>query len=561
MKDSAVISIKMGLHVGNTLKYVTGLYPTLHKVILELIQNSLDSGANMIRVNLDYKQRTLTVRDNGSGITPAKFREAISLVCSSMKDNSKLGQFGIGMMSPLGKCKGFVITSAARAEQHHYHRWIFDSERIISSPELPEIPVIPIDNLFFSYSGQGGTKGREAVDWRTEVNLESFSKDRSINTIQIGELKNSILGQFSESMRRYNTTVFITVKEADSPSKISISFKAATFNGEQLGLLSYGDSGSGVTLFDIYLSPKTKAGRKGQLVVGIEGNDFRIPLPLFLKSAAQEISPEISHILLSGLFEGSIISSNCTLHPNRKEFLEDEARMNFLIHLESWVKNHGQKHLVAVKDGEKDTWLQAVGSMAISQLEERLKHQMPHLLEVVKSFRLGTVGPGHYGFNHSDREQDFSSSRTEFDERAKKTANKSVNPDREPRPHPGHTPMTVEGKGVKRHMVRGHSSGLQFTYEEMLGNDNHWEFDSSLGILSFNTRSDIWAKMETSERSLILYQQYIAIKALELQLLPPTTRPQVFEFLQSELKSAMMFITTSTVLQPRKPKSEVGTKC
>lgn len=561
MKGNTVVSVKMGLHVGNTLKYVTGLYPTLHKVILELIQNSLDSGASMIRVALDYKQRTLSVRDNGSGITPSKFSEAISLVCSSMKDASKLGQFGIGMMSPLGKCKGFVITSAARAEQHCYHRWIFDSEKIINSSELPEIPVVPLDNIFFSYSGQGGTKGREAVDWRTEVNLESFSKDRSINAIQIGELKNSILGQFSESMRRHDTTVFITVKGADAPSKNSISFKAAAFNGEKLGLLSYGDRSSGLTLFDIYLSPKTKSGRKGQLLVGIEGNDFRIPMSLFLKSAAQEISPEIAHILLSGLFEGSIISSNCTLHPNRKEFSEDENRMNFMIHLESWVKNHGQKHLVAVKDGEKDVWLQAVGSMAISQLEERLKNQFPHLLEVVKAFRLGTVGPGHYGFNHSDREQDFGSSRTEFDDRSKKTPAKNGHTDREPRPHPGHTPMTVEGQGPKRRLVKGHSSGLQFTYEEMLGNDNHWEFDSSLGVLSFNTRSDIWAKMETSERSLILYQQYIAIKALELQLLPPTTRPQVFEFLQRELKSAMTFITTSSVLQPRKPKSEVGTKC
>ena len=33
-------TVQMGVHIGNALRYVTDNYPTLIKVILELIQNS-----------------------------------------------------------------------------------------------------------------------------------------------------------------------------------------------------------------------------------------------------------------------------------------------------------------------------------------------------------------------------------------------------------------------------------------------------------------------------------------------------------------------------------------
>lgn len=271
---------------------------------------------------------------------------------------------------------------------------------------------------------------------------------------------------------------------------------------------------------------------------------------------------EVVNILNSGVFEGCILSSNCLLHPNRKEFVDNEARLMLLIHLESWVKNHGRKQVAAMKDTEKDAWLQAVGSIAISQLEENLRNQMPYLLEVVKSFKVGTIGSGHNGYDGAKQEQVFPSAQkrqpADNEDQAPHEESKSPNPDREPTLHPGHTPFKVAGDGQKRRTVRGHSTGLQFVFEELPGNDNHWEFDGARGILTFNTRSDIWAKMEVSERNLILYQQYVAIKALELQLQPTPVRQSVFEFLQKELKSASVFISTSAVTPARRAHNEVG---
>ncbi len=576
MKDSAVVStvstVKMGVHIGNALRYVTDNYPTITKVVLELIQNSLDSESSEITVIIDYKTKVLVVRDNGCGISPEKFEQAVSSVCSSIKTKDKLGQFGIGLLSPLGKCKGFVITSAAKASKHEYNRWVFNSDQILKSATLPDIPVVPMPNVFYATSMAKSSKERIPVDWRTEVCLDHFSNDKSINSVSLVELKSLILGQFSEAMRKLNASVNVTIKRADSAKKEYDSFKAANFNGERLGEVVYGDKKSERTSFDIYLAPKTKLGRKGQIIVGIEGNDFRIPMPLFLRSVP-ELDSDVVGFLTSGTFEGSIISSSCELHTNRKEFCDNEARLSFLINLESWVRHHGQKHVVSIKDGERDTWLQAVGSLAINQLEARLKNQFPHLLDVVKTFRVGTIGPGHQGFAEAKQQQSFNSA-NKFGRKNGHGADaegqgiqKNPNADREPTLHPGHTPFTVAGEGNKRRKVKGHSTGMQFVYEELPGNDHHWEFDAETGILTFNMRSDIWEKMERSERkevverNLILYQQYIAIKALELQLQPPSFRPQIFEFLQQELRSSSIFITTqSSFLQPRKPKSEVGKK-
>ncbi len=113
--------------------------------------------------------------------------------------------------------------------------------------------------------------------------------------------------------------------------------------------------------------------------------------------------------------------------------------------------------------------------------------------------------------------------------------------------------------GTNRKVVRGHSTGLQYVFEELPGNDNHWLFDPITGILTFNIRSSVWESMERSgERNLIHYQVYITLKALELQRVPATLRPSVYEFLQKELPTAGVFIASTVTLPPRKAKSEVG---
>ncbi len=554
--------VKMGLHVGKALQYITDNYPTLTKVVLELIQNAFDSSSNQVSVFINYADRHLSVRDNGTGISPENFFDAIQSVCSSIKDASKLGQFGIGLMSPLGKCESFTITSAPHPLNHGYHRWLFNCQEILENSDLPQIPQESLPEIIFSQTLKK-IPNKRPVNWRTEVALFKFSKDGSISTIASSDLRSLILNQFSETMKKMDATVTLTIRrDKEKGNDEVVTFKAADFKGEKLDPLIYGDENTGLTSFNLYLSPKTKKGRQGEIQIGLKFNDFRIPFSIFARSIREWVSDETLNILRSGTFEGYILSSKCSLHQNRKEFHEDETLMNFCLHLDAWAKNYGSRHIIALKDGQKDLWLQAVGSVAMSHLEEQIRQEMPHLLEAIKSFKVGSIGVGHEGFTDKKKTQSFKVVAVKQDlpgvsERelgnlgTEKLNGKS---------HPGHVPFGVAGpKGIHRKLVRGHSTGIQFIYEELPGNDHHWEFDQVNGNITFNIRSDVWERMEQAgERNLILYQQYCAIKALEMLLEPPASRNSLYEFLQRELKTAAIFIISTCSLQPRKAKAEVG---
>jgi hypothetical protein len=547
------MAFKLGIHVGKALSYIVGLYPTLVSVILELVQNSLDSSARDIMIIIDYSRRDVKVRDDGNGISAEKFAEAIGRVCDSMKEKDKLGQFGIGMLSPLGKCREFYITSIPKGKNSGYNKWLFHSDRILRSQVLPEIPHFELKNAIFSRSNGQAMKDKEFFNWRTEVNIAEFKNDRNMMSVTIPELQRLVNSRFSEAMKNSDAKVTILIRQADG-SKQQVSFKADAFRGEKMKTIVYGTVGD-QTSFETYISPKTASGRKGELLVGVQGDIFRIGMKDFAKTISQYASSESLTLLTSGTFEGTITSDCCTLHQNRKEFIDDDNLMNMVIHLEEWVKHHAIPTVTSMKDGQRDEWLQAVGSVAISNLENRLKKEMPHLLGIVQRFKNGFVKA-----KPNEDSQDYKS----------KTPSSPIHYEKgkgqtSPAPGGGQAhgiKLTVAGPhGQKRRLVSGTATGLQFVYEELPGNDHHWEFDGNSGVLVFNMRSDIWEKMERSgERSLILYQEYVGIKALEMQLEPEVSRPTVFEFLQRELRSASLFISSSSVLHPRKAQKDVGRK-
>lgn len=546
------MDVKMNGHIGNSLGYIVSTYPTLISVILELVQNSLDSGSKEVSVIVDYSKRTVRVRDDGSGISVSKFTEAIQSVCSSMKDKSKLGQFGIGLLSPLGKCKDFWVTSIAKGQNAVYNRWFFDSKKILNSFEWPVIPHSELRNTIYSRTG-GASKNYEVYNFRTEVSIQDFRNDRTMTDMSAIDLQRMINSRFSEAMRILDVEIHIVIKFADG-KKENLSFKAAKFTGEKMKPVIYGNEKTGQTYFEMYIAPKTASGRKGEVSVGIKDDLFRISVKDFSKTIIDYASAETISVLNSGNFEGFIVSDACTLHQNRKEFEGDDYLVNMVIHLDEWVKNHAQPLLVSMKDSKRDEWLQAVGSLAISSLEGRLKN-MPHLLNVIKGFKMGLVKT-RLKENGQDYKSKIPSSPISYIKGKGQTAAPGTGSSEV-------TKLTVAGpNGQRRRLVSGSATGLQFVYEELPGNDHHWEFDSTNGILVFNMRSDIWEKVERSgDRNMVMYQEYIGMKALEMQLVPDVSRPAVFDFLQKELMSAIsLLVGTTNAKQAYKARSKFGQK-
>src|SRR5437762_1001324 len=103
MKSSAV-----GFHMGSTMLHLSGKYPTLLEVLLETIQNCIDKNSRDIWVTINQKSRNLTIRDDGDGVSGEEFNKALDQIGMTMKKESALGRFGLGLVSPVGKCEKFT---------------------------------------------------------------------------------------------------------------------------------------------------------------------------------------------------------------------------------------------------------------------------------------------------------------------------------------------------------------------------------------------------------------------------------------------------------------------
>src|SRR5690606_8141907 len=69
----------------------------------------------------------------------------------------------------------------------------------------------------------------------------------------------------------------------------------------------------------------------------------------------------------------------------------------------------------------------------------------------------------------------------------------------EPKDRPGDTPLGVTGsssRGRPRQLVKGDSIGLWFQYDPLPGNSHLWEFEFERGVLIFNIRHPVWAKLD-----------------------------------------------------------------
>lgn len=547
-----MIKFVVGFHSGNTLGKISLTYPTLLTVILELVQNSLDSKAKEINVIIDYVKRTVKVRDDGNGITVERFAAVIGQICGSMKEKDELGKFGMGLLSPIGKCKSFFITSIPKGLNNGYNRWYFDCNKLLNSKEALEIPHSEVSKAIYSKKG-GAIKNLEVLNYRTEVNLQDFKSDKTITSVSVTELQRQINSRFSEAMKKLDTEVHIYLKTTDE--KIDrLSFKASHFGGKKMDTVVYGNATTGQAYFEIYVAPKMAAGRRGEISVGIKDDMFRIGMKDFIKSISHYIGADTLTVLNSGTFEGYIISDACTLHPNRKEFMDDDFLVNLVINIEEWVSNHAKPVLISMKDSQREEWLQVVGSVAMSRLETRLRNSSSRLLDVIKGFKKGfsVARPKENGQDYKSKDM---SSPTEY---KKGKGQKNVLP----KDQSDAIKMTVAGpNGQRRRSVTGCNTGLQFVYEELSGNEHHWEFDSETGILTFNMRSNNWETVERSnERNLIDYQERVAMSALRMCCAPEASRQIIFNFLQDGLEDEVSLIVEPSTVRGRKANSQVGKK-
>ena len=126
-------------HQGAALMRMADTYPTLLDVILEQVQNALDINvrARKIWIEISYKARHCIVRDNGLGASEVEFNPALQSICEpdqkarfAKSGDNPLGQFSIGLISPLGKCVRCTFTSCRTPKLDDFIEWTFVSKEL-----------------------------------------------------------------------------------------------------------------------------------------------------------------------------------------------------------------------------------------------------------------------------------------------------------------------------------------------------------------------------------------------------------------------------------------------
>lgn len=514
-------------HQGRTLvESIAKDYPTLLDVILEQVQNAIDANAGRIWITLNQKARNMTISDNGDGQSKEEFEEALISVCDSLKLNltGKLGRYGKGNMAPLGKCERNLFISTSKNNPRGYLEWEFKTAEIIVKKVIDGIPFSKRNDLVFNLTPK---RGETKVPWRTQIKIENYTRDRVISQVSVDSLKAAVLEKFGNTMRRLRVVVSVRIYD-EKGQELCKDIKAEPFSGRRLEEVVINDKDAGDTVFRLFVAKKTLKGRKGKIVVGEIGNEFRISFTRFAKSSASKwLIKEAVEVLNSGFFEGEVLNQNVKFHSDRQRFEQNEALVGFCAAIEVWYKEYGINIYQEIKEERREKRYQELAINSLKSLENLLKNpKFAGLLDVVKHFKLGTVGVGH---KKPEKEQligvsEGSSVAITSLTREPKEKNgeekKSGKREEPKKDKPEHKPLTVEGpSGRRRTLVSSDSLGLNFL-PEPLESEKPWELETLTGTLRFNTLHPLWALCEDNDRALIQYMEYIALQALVLFSLP-----------------------------------------
>jgi hypothetical protein len=550
---------ELNFHMGEAFLRVASDYPTVHEVILEQVQNAIDANAKHVLVVLNRKTRHIAIRDNGDGTSEKTFEEALQRVCLSGKESGKLGRFGIGLISPLGKCERFTFTSSGKGLANGYHEWEFVTDDIRRQSQRVTIPNRSREDLFhIKHSGHRAPKGLTTVMWRTEINIFGYSSDRMISRISsIENLRDSILERFGPSMRRNKVTLDLKfMDESGKPEELK-GITAQEYTGRKLPEVTITNRDAGKVVFKLYLATKTTKGQSGKVQVGEIDNDYRFPFSSFTRSSVL-LADEVIQGLQSGIFEGEILGEKVTLHSTRRSFNKNDSVIGFCEAIEEWFAKHGAKHLEEIKEQTRDKRYQDLGLESLRELEAMLLNpSFQYIRDVLGDFQLGSVGERHAFKAETVGVQSENSIPTNCPESPPPNVGNKKSGASHQTSKPEGVPYTSAGpRGKRRALVSGGNLGLQFSYIAMDGSDKLWELDIRQGILHFNVNHPIWVACDVSDRKVKQLQITVAINALLTEAIPADYQEWVRLAFDESLRPLVHMFHTSPAFNLRKKAAE-----
>ena len=546
-------SSKVGTHMGNVLMMLANKYTTLPLTIVEMVQNAIDANASRVFIGVDLDRHEMIVLDNGTGVDKMMFEEALASVAETKKSKTQIGRFGIGMISPLNKCKQFFFTSQSIISSHPV-RWTFEKRQIerqkedvnIPCENLPSMPAIPRD--FVSSAG-------EISDghWRTHIHLIGLTEDRTVSRIDLDLVEDQVRTKLGYYLQRKGIEARIALIQNRRQTYIDI--KPHAFMGEPLGVVSYVAEGVGDVEIELYRARKVNGKRSGKVAVSEMDTIYPISWNDIVnqaRSGGWADKSAVFDVLGSGYFEGVIKAKGISLAPERTKFEFNDALISLYCVLDQWYSEVGRTQFEAEKDQQRDERYHQIGLAVMSSIREMLRlPEFESLTTAVQShLKIGVTGSGH---GDSGKPQVGTSLKPttrvgQGGAGRARTPGAGGSSGRTPdgATRDGDMPFGVVGRGKRRAEVKDDSLGLWIEVIDFEYSTRLWEFDRTRGLLSFNSSNAIWADLDgeyakrrttKNDKMLEHLQKWVILKVLVLLTLSEEDFESAREIVDRETKA------------------------
>lgn len=116
-----------------TFKALSNIGYDFNSAIADIIDNSIDAGANNIYIDFQRKgnKTSFLLRDDGRGMTKSELREAMHLGSDEEYDEHSLGKFGMGLKTAsLSQCRRLIVVSNAQNSMGGLNAYCWDMAEI-----------------------------------------------------------------------------------------------------------------------------------------------------------------------------------------------------------------------------------------------------------------------------------------------------------------------------------------------------------------------------------------------------------------------------------------------
>lgn len=473
---------RLGFHEGNILELAANKYPSLREAVLEAIQNSIDAGATKVNVNINQSARSIFIHDNGRGASIEFFNSAIECIGDSKKEQGKLGQFGLGVVSALNKCKVFTFSSRPSTGENGLMQWTFESEKIKGVKSGLTIPVVPRAVASQQW-------------WNSELMIFDYTTDQMRAKIDMDVLCEQVIDRYNEHMQKNRTVVVIKLTSPGGKLEEKM-LRPTAYTGGPIPVKVYTGPVAGDTAFQMYIAKTKDVGRRkertGRVKV-VDSTGYGILLSSKVLSGL--LTDRDVSLLTSGLFEGEIrFSAKVRVEASRRYFEETEALMEACGHIEQWLQDVGQDFIKKMEDESTTERYQQLGQQSLKVIRHLLK-QRPDLATIVKSFNYGSVGREHA---ETGEKKEGKVDAKSIDGSGKKSIHcgdpgEPRERSDEPKERKEHKPLVVGGQdgGQTRTFIRDSSYGLILQHGTVQ-NSNLWHLDENKGVLTINIYHPTW---------------------------------------------------------------------